>query len=78
MSRYSSGRPRQARLYIENVPDVVYPLPPPVLGLHVEGPGDEVLLLVLDLHHLLLDTVLGDILVYGHLQTTVHVWLKIL
>ena len=51
------------RLNSKNVSDVVDPLPPALLLRHVEGPSDEVLLLVLDLQHLALDGVRGDELV---------------
>ena len=46
--------------------DVINPLSPPGLFRHVEGSGDEVLLLVLDVHHLALDGVVGDVLVDEH------------
>ena len=47
----------------KDVPDVVDPLPAPLLLRHVESPGDEVLLLVLNLQHLALNRLLGDELV---------------
>ena len=47
----------------KDVSDVIDPLPPALLLGHVEGSSDEVLLLVLDLQHLALDGVLGDVLV---------------
>ena len=50
----------------EDVSDVGDPLSPPLLGVHVERSGDEVLLLALDLDHLLLDRVLRDVLVDRH------------
>lgn len=52
-------------LDVEDVPDIRHTLPPPLVTVHVEGSVDEVLLLVLDLDHLLLDRVLGDVLVDG-------------
>ena len=50
----------------EDVPDIGDPLPSSLLGIHVERPRYEVLLLALDLDHLLLDGVLCDVLVDGH------------
>ena len=46
--------------------DVIDPLSPPRLLRHVEGSGDEIFLLVLDIHHLTLDGVVCDVLVYKH------------
>ena len=48
---------------IKNVSDVCNALPPSLLGPDVEGTSDQVLLVVLDLHHLLLDRALCDELV---------------
>ena len=48
---------------IENVPDIGNSLPPPLLITNVEGAGDQLLLAVLDRHHLLFNRVLSDELV---------------
>ena len=55
--------------------DVINPLSPPRLLRHVEGSSDEILLLVLDVHHLVLDGLVGDVLVDEHvlvLAESVH------
>ena len=55
--------------------DVINPLSPPRLLRHVEGSGDEILLLVLDGHHLVLDGLVSDVLVDEHvlvLAESVH------
>ena len=43
--------------------DVINSLSSSLLLWHVEGSSDQILLLVLDLHHLTLNGVLGDVLV---------------
>ena len=46
---------------------VINSLSPPRILRHVEGTSDEILLLVLDLHHLTLDGLFGDVLVDEHI-----------
>ena len=50
----------------EDIPDVLNPLLPPLIGGNSESPRDKLLFLCLDLQHLLLDGVLSDELVNGH------------
>ena len=57
---------------IKYVTDICNPLPPSLLSPNVEGTSDQVLLSVLDRHHLLLDRTLGDELVDEGLLSLSH------
>ena len=54
-------------LYSENSSDITNPLAPPLFFRHVEGPRDEIFLVILNLSHPVLDRVVGDELVNENL-----------
>ena len=59
-------------LEIKYIPQICNSLPPSLHSPDVEGTSDQVLLSILDLHHLLLDRTLGDELVDEGLLSLSH------